>query len=524
MKKILSQLFIFLAFASPVCSTNLEWEKYPEALSGISSNATEPTIAIDANGNTVAAWIENDQVQSRSKLVNGNWTSPSTISTANASSINLVSDRNGNATLVWVEIDTIKASSKTLNGNWSSPTTLSNKKSSSPTLCVDDAGNVIAAWVRGENIETSTKLFQGNWNGKSTLSSNNAANPVISIGGTGNNAKAVLIWQGTSGANNALFSAAKLVTGQWTSPVLVSDPSQNAAKPSIAVDSKGNAIAIWHAYDVSGSVYSNVVVKAAERDSTTSTWNTISSLSQPGIRNPATLMTRVAFDKTGNCIALWNNSYDDETFVLETATRSVSGVWNSPVELLKPNLYAYSADLSATSSGNVAALFMFYNGVALMIQSVETNINGYLNDFWSVPITISKDSSNAYPKIAATLTDNKILAEAVWINHDISFNRLMSSTGTKTLVQPPINLNVTQSVHNFGVFSEYYNTLGWSPSPDPNAVGYLIFRNGVFIGQVDGNTLTYIDNNRSQNAPVTYSVTATDNQQTQSRTVSINFP
>ena len=453
-----------------------------------------------------------------------NGTSNVTVSGTNASAVKLVADSNGNATAIWVENGVIKASSKTLNGNWSNPTLLSSTNATSPTICVDDAGNVIAAWVRGGNIETSTKLFQGNWFTKTTLFSIAATNPTIAIGGIGNNARAVAVWQGTSGGVKAVFSAAKLINGAWTSPVQVSESDQNAAQPSVTVDTNGNAIAIWYAYEVSGSNYSNVVVKTAERDAVSATWSTISSLSQSGIRNPATLMARVAFDRIGNCIALWNISYDDETFALESAVRPVSGVWSSPVDLVKSNLYAYSADLSATSFGDVLGLYMFYNGASLMIQSIESDINGFLNDFWSVPITISQGSNNAYPKISATLVGNELHAAAVWINNDGSENRLIASTGSKTLILPPSNLSVTQSVNNYGVFNEYFNTLSWSASLDPNAVGYLIFRNGVFIEQVGINTLTYVDNNRTQNGPATYSVTAIDNEQTQSRTVSVNYP
>lgn len=523
MKKILCFLFTF-AIASHAYSSNLNWTKSPAVISGASFNASAPEIAIDSNGNAIAVWLENNQVKSSSHLVNGIWTSSVNVSGTNASSVKLVADSNGNATAVWVENGVIKASSKTLNGNWSTSTSLSNNNASSPTLCVDDAGNIIAAWVRGGNIETSTKLFQGNWFTKTTLSSNGAANPVIAIGGAGNNARAVVVWQANSGANKAVFSAAKLITGSWTSPVQISNPSQNAAQQSVTVDTNGNAIAIWYAYDLNGSNYSGVVVNTAERDTVSGNWSSTSSLSQPGIRNPATLCTRVAFDRIGNCIALWNNSFDDETFTLESAVKPVNGAWSSPVELVQSNLYAYTADLSATSFGDVLGLYMFYNGNSLMVQSIESDINGFLNDFWSVPITISQGTNNAYPKIAATLAGNQLNATAVWLKNDGAFNRLVASTGSKTLVLPPSNLSVSQSVHNYGVFNEYYNTLSWSASTDPNTVGYLIFRNGVFIEQVDANTLTYIDNNRTQNGPVTYSVTAIDSEQTQSRTVSVNYP
>jgi len=53
---------------------------------------------------------------------------------------------------------------------------------------------------------------------------------------------------------------------------------------------------------------------------------------------------------------------------------------------------------------------------------------------------------------------------------------------------------------------------------------YLIIRNGVHIGEVDADVLEYIDINRELDAPVVYSLAAVDQQQTQSRPVSLSFP
>jgi hypothetical protein len=273
-----------------------------------------------------------------------------------------------------------------------------------------------------------------------------------------------------------------------------------------------------------GANYYNVVVKSAERLFANATWDAPVSLSLPGVRNPATLNALVEFDSTGNAIALWNHSFNDETFVLESAVKPVNSLWSSPVDLIDSNLYTYAADLSTTSFGDAMGLYMFYNGSSLMIQSVETDINGFLNNSWSLPITISLDTNNAFPKIAATLAGNIVQAAAVWTYNNGTHNQIVASTGTKTLVLPPSNLHVVEGSNNFGVFNEYYNVLTWSASPDPSVTGYLIFRNGQFLDQVDSNISQYIDNNRTHNAPVTYGITAINEFETQSRTVTLTFP
>lgn len=523
MKKILCLLFTLLLF-SHLHSTNITWSSTPTVLSGNLINASDPQVAIDKNGNAVAVWIENNIVKSSVKLVSGNWTPEVTVSATGASSPRLVSDSNGNATAVWVENGVIKTATKPFNSNWSSVSSLSNTGASYPTLCVDAAGDAIAAWVRSGNIETSTKLFGANWQAKVSISSTSAICPSIAVGSSGSNTRAVIVWQGVSNATNVVFTSTKLISGSWSNGAVISETVHNAALPYVAVDTKGNALAIWYAYDISGTYNYNVVVKSAARSITTGTWSPVSSLSAPGIRNPLSLVARVAFDSVGNAIALWNISFDDETFTLESAVKPVNGNWSDPVDLINSNLYAYSADLSATDFGDVLSVYLFYNGNSLLIQSVESDMNGFLNNFWSVPITISRGDDNAYPKIAASLTGNVIHAAVVWVNYNGSNNTVVALTGAKTLVLPPSNLTVTQNFHNFGVFNEYYNTLSWQASADPNVVGYLIFRNGVFIEQVGADVLQFIDDNRTLNGSVTYSVTAIDSQQMQSTTVSVNFP
>lgn len=523
MKNILCVFFAILTF-SHLHSANISWSSPPTTLSGASVDASNHQVAISASGNVGAVWVESNVVKASTKPVSGSWTPAVTISASGASSPSLVSDSNGNLIAVWTASNGVTtAASKPFGGSWSSTTALSGTNASSPTLCVDAAGNVVAGWVRAGNIETSTKLFGMNWQTKVTISSNTAATPSIAIGGSGSNIRAALVWQGISGGNNVVFTSTKLISGAWSSGQIISETAHQAAQPKVAVDANGNVLAVWYAYDITGLSYTNVVLKSAERLSSAGSWGAISDLSKPGIRNPATLVARVAFDSIGNAIALWNTSFDDETFTIQSAVKPVNENWGDTLDL-ETSKYSYSADLSVTSFGDVLATYMFYNGASLLIQSIESDINDFMNNFWSVPVTISIGTGNAFPKIAASLSGNTIHAVVVWADNNGVNNTIVASTGSKTLVLPPSNLNVTQNVNNFGVFNAYYNTISWNASSDPNVVGYLIFRNGAFIGQVAADVLQFIDDNRALNGAVRYSVTAIDAQNTQSTTVSVNFP
>jgi len=524
MKKILSLMFTLFAFFH-LQGGNINWSSPPVVISGTNINAVNPVLAMDSHGNAVAAWAENNLIKASSHPFSGSWTSEVIVSATGASSPSLVMDANGNATLVWIGASgVIFASTKTLTGNWSTPTSLSNSGASTPVIGVDGSGDVVAAWARAGNIETQTKLFGGNWQGRTTITSTAAANPAVAIGGSGTGTRAFVVWQGTSGGIPVVFASTKLLSGSWASQLVLSNTSNNAINPKIAVDSNANAIAVWYEYNITGVSYTNVTVQSSGRLAATGAWDNAVALSVPGIRNPSALCANVAFDGFGNAVAVWNTSFDDETFTIQSAVQPLNSQWSNPQDIIDSNLYAYSEAIAATNFGDTLGVYMYYNGANLLLQSVESNINGYLNNVWSVPLTISAGTDNAYPKMVATVNNNTMYSAVVWSHFDGAHTSVVAVTGSKSLLLPPSNLSVVQSSSNFGVFTVYSNTLSWTASTDPNAAGYLIFRNGLFIDQVGAGVTQFVDYNRVNNGSVVYSVTTVDAGQSQSAAVSVSFP
>lgn len=504
-------------------SNDLSWTFPPTTLSSVTQNSSDAQIAMDGNGNVISAWVENGVIKARAKLVNAAWGATSTISSTTASSPRIVSDLNGNATAIWLENGIIKAASRPFNGSWTSATSLSTAGASAPDLTVDSAGNVVAVWAKNGNVESSTKLFGNNWQARVSISSTAAAAPRVAIGGTGSSTRAVVVWYGTSGATNIIYTSSKLLSGSWSSQLAISDTTRNAIFPHVAMDANANAIAVWYSYDITGVNYYNVIVQSSSRLSSGS-WTSLVRLSEPGLRNPATLAARVAFDGSGNAIALWNTSFDDETFNIQSAVKPVMKNWTATTDLVSFNLYSYNSSLAMTALGDALSMFMFSNGSSILIQSSESDITGFMNNVWSVPTIVSLNAQNNAPRVAATLTGNVINAAAVWITSSGGNNIVSATIGTRSIVLPPSGLTVIQNLNSFGVFNEYSNTLSWSASADPNLTGYLIYRNGVYLEEVSSNTLSFTDHNRVQNGPVTYGVSAINNQNTHSRIVTVNFP
>lgn len=522
MKKMLVACVAMLSTLQ-LMSNDVKWTFPPTTLSTVTQNSSDAQIAMDANGNVVSAWVENGVIKARAKLLNAAWGTTSTISSTTASSPRIVSDLNGNATAVWLENGIVKAASRPFNGSWSSSTSLSTAGATSPDLTVDTAGNVVAVWAKSGNVESSTKLFGNSWQARVSISSTAAAAPRVAIGGSGANTRAVVVWYGTSASTNVIYTSSKLLSGSWSSQLAISDTTHNAIFPHVAMDANANAIAVWYSYDIIGVNYYNVIVQSSSRLSSGS-WTSLVSHSEPGLRNPATLAARVAFDGSGNAIALWNTSFDDETFNIQSAVKPVMKNWTSATDLVAFNLRSYNASMAVTALGDALSMYMFSNGSSILIQSSESDITGFMNNVWTVPTLVSLNADNDSPRVAATLTGNVINAAAVWITSSGGNNIVSATTGTRTIVLPPSGLSVVQNLNSFGVFNEYSNTLSWSASADPNLTGYLIYRNGIFLEEVGSNVLSFIDHNKVQNGPVTYGVAAINNQDTHSRIITVNYP
>src|SRR5437868_4130636 len=305
-------------------TSTFKWST-PATLSSLSVNSSDPRVIIDPNGNIVATWIENGFIKSSTKLVNNNWSSSVTLSNSGASLPNIIIDNNGNATTLWVENGIIKTSSKTLSGNWTTSITLSSTGANSPDLAVDINGNLIAVWTRSNNIESSTKLFGMSWQNKVIISSTTAVSPHIAIGGSGSNIRAIIVWHSTS--TNLVYTSTKLITGSWSTAQAISDSTRLSAYANIAMDSNANANVLWYTYNLTGNLYSNVIVQSICRPNISGVWSSITDLSSAGIHNPADLASNVKFDGNGNTIAVWNTSFDGSTFTVQSALKPVRAKW-----------------------------------------------------------------------------------------------------------------------------------------------------------------------------------------------------
>jgi len=526
MKKIIALFFMIISYPF-VCFSDITWSSPPTTISNAGVNASDPRIVMDGSGNATAAWVENGVIKSSSKPVAGSWGAINTLSGASGASLpKLGVDSSGNVTALWLENGVVNSATLPFGGSWSAATAISASGASEPRLAVDGSGNAVAIWTRNGFIESSTKLFGGSWSIVNMLSSGGAeSSPSVAIGANGT---VVAVWHQNTGSH-IIVSAKKTISGSWGSPLNLFGATAAFIHnyPIVAVDNNGNATALWYRYNQSGSAFTNVIVLASTLTSAGTSWSIPNQINQGGgLRNPAGFITRIGYDSNGDALALWGNSYDGFSYAIETATISPGGTWSVGGNLVLQNLYAYQGDFAIIPFGDVVSAYMFYDGSSILIQSNETTLGGLLPNSWSIPLNLSQGANNAFPRVASTLSGTTINAVAVWVNNNGLNNEIQTTTGSRTVLLPPTNVSAVQNANNFGVFTEFYNTVSWTASTDPNVAGYVIYRNGTVIFEVGAGTTQFIDHNAAQAGTTTgtYGVAARDSQFVQSQTVTTSIP
>ncbi len=236
-----------------------------------------PRIAIDSSGNAYAVWTDNRNgnmdIYFSYRPSGGTWGTNVRVdddSTGNnAQNPDISVDPAGNACAVWVDERDggtkphIYCSKRPAGGTWQTnekvddntiPTTVRN-----PAVAFSSTGIACIIWVDGrrstESPPTNPDIYYaynsgGSWiNQRVTWDKNTTAlvsSPDIAIYESASGLYA--IWADRKNGYDEIYASYSLLGSVWQTPVKISDgPSgSNALAPRIAVDSYGNAYAIWH--------------------------------------------------------------------------------------------------------------------------------------------------------------------------------------------------------------------------------------------------------------------------------------
>jgi hypothetical protein len=162
-----------------------------------------------------------------------------------------------------------------------------------------------------------------------------------------------------------LFSA-PAYGGGWRPPVNLSDTPTQAGKAQVAVDARGDAVAIWLAY----SGY-HTIIRTAFRPAASAHWQPPVDLT---LDDQDAFAPQVALDAKGNAIAVWDRRWDGSHSIVQASFRSAaSGTWEAPVEL-PSGLIDDRPQIAFDPQGDAMAVWSGIYGVQAAFRPAATGV------------------------------------------------------------------------------------------------------------------------------------------------------
>lgn len=282
------------------------------------SPAIDPQIAMDAGGNAVAVWMQFDgtryNLQANRFTSSSGWGIAQLIETDNAGEAvepRMAMNANGDAIVVWYQFDgtryNIWANRFTSASGWDIAQLIETDDGDAgyPQIAIDANGNAIAVWHQYDgahnNIWSSRFTSSTGWSAAQLVETDNtgdAYDPQIAIDAGGN---AIAVWRQYDGTHFNIWANRFTPAAEWgTAQLIETDNAGDASRPRIALDSSGNAIAVWAQSD---SVHQNIW---AGRFLPETGWGTAQLIETDNAGDAD--LPRIVIDASGNAIAIWSQS------------------------------------------------------------------------------------------------------------------------------------------------------------------------------------------------------------------------
>ena len=233
-------------------------------------------------------------------------------------------------------------------------------------VAVDQNGGAVAIWAQGDGTRDSiwSNRYQpgGGWRTPELIETDNAGTAVYPDLAMDTGGNAFAVWRQSDGILYNILANRYAAGAGWEGAVLVETNSGTADEPAIAVDPNGNAIAVWAQWDGSrDNVWAN-------RYAAGSGWETaglIETLSGSAER-PA-----IAMDPNGNAIAVWSH-WDGFRYNIAANRYTAGSGWGTAVLIETDNAGdAQTPDVALSSTGDAIAVWR---------QKTDTNGDGLVNN------------------------------------------------------------------------------------------------------------------------------------------------
>ncbi|MBU1158585.1 MAG: hypothetical protein KKE24_04520 [Candidatus Thermoplasmatota archaeon] len=374
---------------------------------------SNPQVGVDGSGNAVAVWQQWDSsnfrndVWSNRYVVGEGWGTAELIEeqSEEAGLPKVVVDASGNATAVWEQWDSghnhIWSNRYVVDEGWGAAEEIESyvEDAFSIDLAANDNGEVVAVWSQWEGVQyniSSNRYVVGDGWGTAEIISNSDLGPAeqanVAIDSSGN---ATAVWYQWGGSFYDVWSNRYVVGEGWGTAVLMEDyDSGDSTGPRVGNDGYGNALVVW--MQSVGSVYdvwSNRYVVGEG-------WGVPELVETDEL---SAWIPMLAVDHSGNATALWLQSDGVRNFV--SSSRYVVGEgWGAAEAVSSSETESASYERVVVDGlGNVFAVWAQYDGIRSNIWA-----NQYLSPDITPPI-ITIDS----PSDGLTTQTGNVLVSGV---------------------------------------------------------------------------------------------------------------
>jgi uncharacterized protein YheU (UPF0270 family) len=288
------------------------------SISSGGTSVAAPQITVDTNGDAVAVWQQLDGTQNiwaNHYLAGWGWGTATTISdgVGNATVPQVVADTSGNAVAVWAQFDgtrdNIMANRYLAGSGWGTAALIETDNSgtaANPQISVGADGNGMAVWQQSDgtrtNIWANHYSAGSGWDGAMLIEHDDTAGAIDPQVATDTSGNAVAVWT----QSNSIWSARYTAGVGWNTATSIISGGTSVAAPQVAVDASGDAVAVWQQLDSTQNIWTS-------RYSPGSGWDG-AMLIEHDDAGPAT-GPQVAVDSIGNAVAVWAQSDGTHTSI-----------------------------------------------------------------------------------------------------------------------------------------------------------------------------------------------------------------
>jgi PKD domain len=506
-----------LAAAGPAQATP-QWLS-PQTLSETGKDASQQQVTFDQSGDAIAVWESSGGpepvIMAATRPAGGAFSAEQTLSSPSAFSMSpdVASDAQGDAIAVWLQFDganaRVQAAYRPVGGSFGAPQTLSaaGYEAREPRVAMNATGEAVIVWSLGsglsEEAQASSAAPGGIFGATQDLTgfTEAASLPQIALDSRGD---AIAVWEGWDGSNIRIQEASRPAGGSFGVPDFLSPAGDNAGVPQIAFDSSGNALAVWR-FD--GSPASTIQGDYRPLGGEFAASQTVSLPSSAPAQAP-----QVAFDAQGYGVLAWQQSDGSEPRIYASVrTPGSSGSFDAPGTLDAGGQEAYEPSVAGDGLSGTIVSWKTFNGATNSTQAAVRPAGGSFGTASTVSATGPQEST---PQVGIDAQGNGIV---VW-SRSSGPDYLLEAAGYDAAGPLPRGVTLPSEGLVGQPLQFFIAPLDvWSP----------VLSEGFSFG--DGSSATGVSATHAYSAPGSYQVTAsaTDvlgNTTTVTRTLTINAP